>query len=168
MALDVFQETWCARCLNQDCTRSIAGKSRFEARINSWEERLFLNPLRMAPDDPRFPKIAAQRFMMINPGRTPEVSGWTDPLDPVQPEPQMVAEQPIPETHLPLLGTPRQLEPPARAQTALQNAPDQSGTVLLAPPSSIRLDPWAAPEPLAPGEVLISSGSTVKLRGSGV
>ena len=82
LPFDVFASSWCSRCLNLECTRSIAGKSKFEARVSNWEERLFLKPPVMPVDDPRFAKITAQRFITIDVGRVPEVnSSWVDPLD---------------------------------------------------------------------------------------
>src|SRR5574337_931171 len=89
--LEAFASDFCSRCLNEECTRSIAGKSRFEARVASWEERLFLNPPVMAPEDPRYSKLAAQKFITIDVGRTPEIrtsaSAWVDPNELSEPEP---------------------------------------------------------------------------------
>lgn len=180
LALEAFQADWCARCLNLECTRSIGGKSKFEARVSTWEERLFLNPPRMAPDDPRFEKIAAQKFITIDVGRTPNVSSaWVDPTDLVEPQaaaPAPIATQPVvaasSEARVPTVqkdtGTPTSASIPVRL--ALGNAPDQSGKTLPSPPSASisKRDPWAAPEPSDTNETIVTPGASVKLRGSGV
>lgn len=171
--LDVFQ-SWCARCLNLECTRSIGGKSKFEQRVTTWEERLFKSPPRMSSDDPRFERITAQRFVTIDVGRTPELrSAWVDPTDLKEPSP---SREPV-ALPVPPVVEPRIIEQPQAAlpkaiPTGLvqANAPDQSGKVLPRPPSSDipRPDPWAAPAPPEPNDLVIQPGATVKLRGSGV
>lgn len=175
-----FQSDWCSRCLNLECTRSLAGKTKFEARVSTWEERLFKNPPRMSPDDPRFEKIAAQKFITIDVGRTPSVSSaWVDPTDLVEPP----AAAPAPIATLPQVAT--SVEAPAPTvqkdtgspasaplpvRLALGNAPDQSGKTLPSPPSTSisKRDPWAAPSPSDTNETIVTPGASVKLRGSGV
>lgn len=177
--LDAFQRDWCARCLSLECTRSIAGKSRFEQRVSTWEDRLFLNPPRMEPDDPRFQQISAKRFITIDVGRTPEIrSAWTDPRDleePQNPTPPVATKtEPVASSETRTASIPNDLasnrSAPIPVQLALGNAPDQSGKTLPIPPSASipKRDPWAAPETNDPTEQIISPGATVKLRGSGV
>jgi hypothetical protein len=175
-----FQADWCARCLNLECNRSLGGKSKFEARVSTWEERLFKNPPRMSPDDPRFEKIAAQKFITIDVGRTPGVSSaWVDPTDLVEPAaqaPEPVATKPPVATSVEApaatvqkdTGTPASASPPIRL--ALGNAPDQSGKILPSHPSASisKRDPWASPLPSDTNETIVTPGASVKLRGSGV
>jgi hypothetical protein len=187
-ALDTFQEQWCARCFNLDCTRSIGGKSRFEVRVSNWEDRLFNNPSRMTPDDPRFPQITAQKFITIDVGRTPEIrSAWNDPRDLVEP----AALSPIPAPPAPLAmqapatkndvptspedrtASPQKNTASTRstataARLALGNAPDQSGKTLPSPPSASipKRDPWTTPLPSDTTEQIVSPGTTVQFRKS--
>lgn len=58
-----FQRIWCIRCVQQECHRSHQGKSRFEARVSTWEERLFTNVPRMPTSDPRYPDLANRAFV---------------------------------------------------------------------------------------------------------
>lgn len=178
--LDAFAADYCSRCLNLECTRSVGGKSKFEKRVTTWEDRLFKNPPKMSPDDPRFERISAQKFITIDTGRTPEIrSSWVDPSD---------LEEPTPRAHVPEVtepvrppssearepnpkkdsGSPRSTRVPSGL--ALGNAPDQSGKTLQAPPSASisRRDPWAVPAASDPADQIVSPGATVKLRGSGV
>jgi hypothetical protein len=60
---DEFRGIWCIRCVRKDCVRSHQGKSKFEARVSTWEERLFTNVPRMPESDPRYPKLADQDFV---------------------------------------------------------------------------------------------------------
>jgi hypothetical protein len=93
-----FTAAFCVRCLQPQCQRSAAGRSLFDIRTKSWEERLFRHPTIMLPDDPRYPKIAAQKFSDIGPQSKfmPEVgssepTSWMDPrdLDDVSPSPDL-------------------------------------------------------------------------------
>lgn len=98
--LEDFKLAFCDRCLNPECTRSVAGQSRFEQRVSTWYERLFKAPDRLNEADPRFTQIRAKRFIDVDPGPIPEVgrsSAWIDPRDLVaaapepQPEPEVEA-----------------------------------------------------------------------------
>jgi hypothetical protein len=121
----------------------------------------------MSPDDPRFTKFSAQRFITIDPGRTPEIrtSSWVDPRDLTEPATQGT----IPAVTTP---APEQAPEPAPvgqvSPTAmLMNAQSQNGRVL----SGVRADrpskgdPWAVP---APAENVVPVGTTIKFGGSGV
>lgn len=79
--LDDFQRQFCIRCLQPECTRSQVGKSKFEERVATWEDRLFLNPSRLDPSDPRYQGIAAKRFLAIAPSDPNRQSSWDDPRD---------------------------------------------------------------------------------------
>lgn len=183
LPLEAFQRDWCSRCLNQECTRSIAGKSRFEARVSTWEERLFQNPPRMAPEDPRFSRITAQRFLTIDTGRTPEISSsWVDPRDLEEPPAPVVLTAPAatpvpiegarPETPAPTLqnDSGSSASPETRVHLTMLNAPSQTGKVLQGAPQTAtsKRDPWAVPETPVTTDPIIPTGSRVKLRGSGV
>jgi hypothetical protein len=76
--LEDFRLAFCARCFQQDCTRSQFGTSKFEARVTTWEERLFKAP-QLQKTDPRFPLISAKRFLSLNSGPAPSIREWIDP-----------------------------------------------------------------------------------------
>lgn len=57
-----FGRIWCIRCTQQECTRSHQGKSKFEARVTTWEQRLFTDVPRMPETDPRYKPLATQPF----------------------------------------------------------------------------------------------------------
>ena len=175
MPFESFQTEWCARCLTLECTRSIAGKSKFDVRVSTWEETLFLNPPRMPIEDPRYPTISAQKFVTIDVGRTPEVQGWVDPRELEEPQ----ALPPLTDLTSQassdgLVVTPQNYtaSQPSRSTSSRQplvNTPDQSGKMLPVPPSvSIsKRDPWAAPAPPNPADQVVSPGATIKFGGSG-
>jgi hypothetical protein len=100
-----FAEAWCNQCLNPDCSRSTHGKTRFDQRTLTWEERLFTQVPRMSPQDPRYLQITRQAFHTIDVGPTPEVrtSAWHDPRDlGAEPAPtHFVAPAPPPQAVVP-------------------------------------------------------------------
>lgn len=181
MPHDAFKEAWCNRCLNQDCVRSAVGKSRFETRIQDWEEKLFKNPPVMAPNDPLYVNIVGKKFITIDPGRMPEIrSAWVDPEDLAEPSPAPetppapqaaleVAPPPVVEAREP---SPSKIKPSPQSTLALVgvNAPDQSGKILPAPSGAptTKADPWAAPEPPDPSDVVVQPGARIKMGRSGV
>lgn len=134
-----FAAIWCSRCLREDCTRSIKGKSRFEARVSSWQERLFTKVPALPETDPRFALIQAKHFQEA-PGRPYEVKGWDAPAPPPAAE--------LPQEPAPL---------PQAPADAFSRIPNQAGRTLS-----------TAPEGRAPGEVVIRPGGRVKVGGSGV
>jgi len=182
MPYDTFKEAWCARCVNPECVRSQTGHSKFEHRIADWEEKLFKNPPAMALDDPLYAAIAGKRFITIDPGRTPEIrSAWVDPKDLKEPEPQAPAalEPQLPdetEALEPMVQAPEpsppKPRPSPRSTLSLlgQNAPDQSGRVLLGPSGAptTKADPWAPPDPPNPADVVVQPGARIKMGRSGV
>lgn len=96
--LPEFTASFCDFCLQSECTRSQSGKSLFEKRVSSWEERLFKNPKELPKDDPRYREIAAQRFIdsaaaqgvhlpVLGRAQIPSQQSWVDPRDLEQPEP---------------------------------------------------------------------------------
>jgi hypothetical protein len=190
---DAFKEAWCARCVNPECVRSQTGHSKFENRIADWEEKLFKNPPVMALDDPLYVAIVGKKFITIDPGRTPEIrSPWIDPKDLKEPEPdpepqadvhvpepqavpvpqvpdEAVVLEPVVEAREP---SPPKPKPSPRSTLSLlgQNAPDQSGRVLLGPSGAptTKADPWAPPDPPDPADVVVQPGARIKMGRSGV
>jgi len=80
--LDEFQTGFCSRCVNPECSRSLYGQTRFDLRVNTWEDRLFSKVPQMDPSDPRFRTISGQKFLTLDTGRVPEIRGsWDDPRD---------------------------------------------------------------------------------------
>lgn len=184
-----FQETWCKRCVNPECTRSMFGQSRFDVRVNTWEDRLFKNPPRMDSSDPLYNLIAGKKFLTIETGRAPEIRGWVDPSEPVE-EPVRVEVPPVktvPTVVTPTVVTPTVVAAPEKAPSSVRQAtvepaptrpPDrgtesfpintqfQGGRMLngvrgqQAPPR----DPWAAP---TPAENIVPVGGRVKFKGGG-
>jgi hypothetical protein len=179
-SLEDFSMAFCNRCHQKECLRSQAGKSRFEQRVSTWEDRFFKNPPRMDPSDPRFEEFQARRFLEFNPdnfGPIPEIghrSAWVDPKDVVQepvvtePEPKAVDQAPPP---LPAPTVEPAPPAPAPAQAALVNTPFKQGTMLggrQAPkttPAPV-YDPWAGPAPSqSSGDKIVKPGAKVRLGG---
>jgi|SRR6478735_6965345 len=168
---------WCHRCINPECTRSQHGTTKFDDRVLHWEERLFLNPAKLEPSDPRYQEIASKRFLTVVPG-TPSAPGeWLDPrVD--RPEPKMVQVpvQLTPPAFAPQAALPQEVAPtptptpqipsnpsvvrntPARPQQMIGEAPQTM-------PSSVS-DPWAQKSvPASPGDQVVKPGVKIKLGG---
>jgi len=80
--LEDFRLQFCDHCLNRDCARSQAGKSKFEQRTVAWEDRLFNEVPQLDPEDPRVEAIQAKRFLEASPKGPHEAqSSWDDPRD---------------------------------------------------------------------------------------
>lgn len=191
--LDVFTRECCANCINPDCSRSLSGKLKFDQRVSTWHERLFSHVPRMDTHDPRYPKIAGQKFLMLDVNRTPEIStsAWMDPRDvekaaekqapPTVVEPPRVAlpvaaEEAAPAAQPPPATAPAQ---PAGPKTLpkhllLANTPVQSGKMIKAPPAAPASatpakDPWAGPTPAPKSDIpVVQPGARVKMGGGGV
>jgi hypothetical protein len=132
-----FVKAWCSRCLREDCTRAIKGKSRFEARTSTWQERLFTDVPRLAENDPRYPSIVAKMFQET-PGRPAEIRGWDAP-EPAAPE--TPPAPPIPTTPV----------------SQLVKSPNQSGKILGTAPAG-----WSPKEAvIRPGTRIRIGGSGV-------
>jgi hypothetical protein len=187
MPLDVLKSQWCDRCVNPECVRSAVGTSKFDIRVTDWERKLFTDPPRLPPDDPLYAAITAKRFITIDPGRTPEIrSDWVDPRDlkEAEPPPLVVAApkaepapapkvEPAPPTPEARPATPPKPSTSPRSPPGFllgANAPDQSGKILPGAPRepTTKVDPWAAPEPPQPGDVVVQPGARIKMGGSGV
>ena len=169
--LPSFEAGWCRRCIAPECTRSLYGQSRFDIRVNTWEDRLFKNPPKMATDDPRYNGLSAQRFITIDTGRTPEIrtSNWIDPSDaPVEVDAPTVPE--VAATPEPLVVAPAstlQRRGGVAPEVLSMNAKSQAGRTLPGVEGRVptKRDAWAVPEP---AENVVPVGATVKLGGSGV
>lgn len=196
-AVNSFQEVWCKRCVNPECTRSTFGQSLFDRRVNSWEDRLFRNPSRMSESDPRFKGIAGQKFLSLDLNAPVEVRGWSDPMasDTVVEKPTII-EKPTVVEKLAVVEKP--------AVVAASEVKQVETQILAAsePPKELRVDPVsvrsvAAPEILSmntlsqggrmlsgvispqpvprdpwaapePAENVVPVGGRVKFKGSGV
>lgn len=152
--LPEFEALFCVRCVQPECSRSKAG-GLFEARVSTWKDRLFDNPLRMPKDDPLYAAISAKRFIEIDTGRIPEIGGrseWVDPRGLEQPAPQVskpraARKAPAQPPNVPPVSE-RQEGAPRVLNTAFQQ-----GAVLGSPPTSPKApsaDPWAPPAPVGP------------------
>lgn len=173
--LQDFAEAFCSRCLQGDCTRSQSGKSRFEQRVSTWEERLFTNVVRMNQKDERFSRISAQNFVSLRTSSSGDASSWVDPRSlesskafsiPSQELLQPAIEAPVPES----APNPRSLESPVESPAlGLVNTPNRSGQMIggdTQKPSSLVSDPWQSikpTQPLRPGEVIVKPGAKIKL-----
>ena len=181
-----FARVWCARCIQAECVRALPFENRFDARVHTWQERLFEDVPRMDPSDPRFQGISAKRFVEI-PLRTPEVrSTWIEPDAPplavVDQKPPLAApvESPAPN---PVQGPAEPSSPPQRPAIvapgaakglALGNTRVEQGRMIPgAPPPAPVKDAWEAPvqgvAPVKSDEVVVTPGARVRLgRGTGV
>jgi len=188
-----FEASFCQRCVQPECTRSQHGKTKFEARVGAWEERLFLKVLKMDPKDERFPTISGQKFLSIgggsgrsggsgggSSGSPAGGSAWIDPKD-LEPTktisiPAPVVEEPPPPPTA-SVEAPKAMEPqpsgaapeaPLRTVSpqVLSNTPNRPKQMIGGAeqkPSSPVLDPWQPKQPLKPGEQLVKPGARVKL-----
>lgn len=178
-----FEAQFCFRCLQPECSRSQHGKSRFEARIGNWEQRLFTSIPRMPESDPRYITLHTKKFVDIDPGRIPEIgrapAAWIDPRDlDVAPEsPQSSGQpknrEPEPEAPAPLASVaPEAQEEPRPAPTAvpkLMNTPVQQGRMIGGSKPAPPRDPWEVKAPTeTTGIKVVKPGARIKIGGSGV
>jgi hypothetical protein len=173
-----FQATFCVRCVQPECSRSRAG-GLFETRVATWEERLFKDPPRMSKDDALYAILAAKRFVEVDTGRTPEVHGSAEWLDP-----RTLVERPEPESRPRIVRAPRastpseraeESNPPLRAQQPTEwraplNTPFAQGTMLAgAPPVPPKPDRWAVATPPPAEEssppTVVKAGAKIKFTG---
>jgi hypothetical protein len=186
--LEDFQLQFCARCLQPECTRSLHGKSQFEARVTEWEDRLFKHVPRMDEGDPRYAMISAQKFLDIDTSRPPEVGGsWVDPRDLEQPLPweyeisstKQVEAQTVADIEeqgsAPVEIREVHVRSPRMAPMNTPNRPGQmvGGKKVDKRPTVSVSDPWKAPKPAKPTEGptgrVVPPGAKIRLDdGSGV
>jgi hypothetical protein len=176
MPLVDFQANWCAFCIQPKCSRSMAGKSLFDKRVATWEQRLFTNVPRMDPSDERYNQISAQHFMAV-PGieeRTPEVgAGWIDPMHEGEETGPETDRDPIPEMSLETDPT-EPAPPPVPSSipvgpSQFQPSMNQGRMLVGAPAKPAQSDPWEPKKPVAPtNDVVIPTGARVRLGKPGV
>lgn len=170
--LTEFQQTFCVRCVQPECSRSQAG-GIFQTRVVTWQDRLFENPPRMRKDDPLYAAISAKRFMEIDGGAVPEFGAkqeWVDPRAVEEPKPtpkprKAKAPPAKPEARV----EPSKVERPTLQRQAGLNTPFQQGAMLEGPAAALPkkpADPWAAPVTSTPARStpanLVKPGARIK------
>lgn len=178
--VDMFTEQCCSRCVNPDCVRSQYGKSSFDVRTQTWEERLFTQVAKLDQADPRFEKIVNQKFIAYQePIIVAANADWTKakpvaelikeaPAVILQPPPEPVQEPSAPdnpETIEPVQEAPIQEKrnlprlPPEAVQF---NTPAPQGGVMLptAPMPTPKSD-WTVPEKTE-GVRIVKPGAKIK------
>lgn len=173
LPLAEFQETFCQRCSQPECTRSLYGTSLFDRRVSTWHERLFSAVPRMDSSDPRFSEIATKKFILVDPSPPYEVASWVEPSQEgvkvevtgpgTSKEPsEEVQEDQVPQVH------PTQ-EPPRVLGLGGLNTPNHGGKFIgggppaAPPPPPPPRDPWAAPT--APKGEVVKKGAIIRLGG---
>lgn len=184
LPLEDFGSAYCERCFQPECSRSTHGKTKFDQRVATWEDRLFLKVPRMDRSDPRFEEISSKEFHPVQEALV--VHGWGDPEEPTpkeeilpDPPPEVsVTEEPAPEPavqspYFQPTGAPSSIS----RETLLLNTSVESEQYLPGAPRSNtkpdtpkkRVDSWGALEQSTPSEVVVAAGATVKFgSGSGV
>lgn len=183
--LEDFKGQFCNRCLNTECVRSIVGKSGFDQRVATWQQRLFTEVPQLGPEDPRFVQISAKKFLGVEAGPIPEIgatpvkSAWIDPrnLDEASERVQKVeASPPVLETvQEPVVAEAPKAEsvvsrPEPKTTTPLipMNTPHRPKQMLANAPSSALktpspVDPWATPtNPETAGVKVIQPGARIR------
>lgn len=174
LPLAEFHETFCQRCSQPECTRSLYGTSLFDRRVNTWHERLFSTVPRMDSSDPRYSAIATKKFILIDPSPPYEVSSWVEPsqevvkVDGTDPGTSKEPSEEFQEVQVPqVLSTPPTptQEPPRVLGLGGVNTPNHGGKFIgggppVAPPTR---DPWAAPT--APKGDVVKKGAIIRLGG---
>jgi hypothetical protein len=161
-----LKASFCDFCTQPECTRSLYGKSKFEQRVSTWQERLFTQVPRMDARDPRFTDITSKGFVIINPeSPTKSASDWVDPRDvktstvsvPEKIEPVEAVEEapPAPREEASPRSIPREV--------ILMNTPAQRGIILPGGTQKTQRarDAWDAPQPIKSGEEVVKSGATI-------
>lgn len=183
LPFDTFGAAYCARCLQPECTRSTHGSTKFDQRVATWQDRLFLNVPRMDQDDPRFEDISRKEFTPIQESLV--VRGWGGESSP-EPQKEFVPEllnEPVIE-EVPTNDEPPQVyfqptntAPSISRDTLLMNTPVSNEQYLPGAPRPSdalgrpkkTIDSWGAPEQSTPSEVIVKAGATVRFgSGSGV
>ncbi len=177
-----FALQFCNRCYQKECSRSQFGKSRLEVRNATWEDRLFLKPLKLDENDPLFRSIRAKKFLEAN--NVPEIGRGTWDAPPSEQEshfePQGAtipeeSEEPAPDTDRNPMAQEEAAQPekspPAPEPlvsvpvTSAMNTQFQNGKMLsgkTAPSKTliVAADPWAAPDPVGK---IVKAGAKIRL-----
>lgn len=177
--LEDFRLAFCIRCLQAECVRSQHGLSKFDARVSTWEERLFHAPA-LPKTDPRYSLISAKKFLALPVGPTPVIREWIDPatLDTPSPGTQIPVNSvlPLPPQKVEPAVTPEVVEkmsepplpeppPPAHRQNLLVNTPYMGPKTLGNPKETnepVR-DTWDAPLPPKTTESMVRPGARIKI-----
>ena len=104
--LDEFNRVFCRLCARRECARSGLNNSVFDRRVEGWQDKLFTNPPRADPDDPKYANIRAKKFLPIA-SPSVEVKSFTN-VPVITPE----HERPPPEVP----PEPARVEPPEPAR----------------------------------------------------
>jgi hypothetical protein len=173
-----FQATFCVRCVQPECSRSKAG-GLFESRVATWQERLFVNPPRMAKDDPLYAVISAKKFRDIDVGgaapsigRATPSSSWVDPLaseEPTTPpKPRSAPRRPAPVVESEPEKSVESVPTPQSKPSLPVNTPFSQGTMIGGAAPSKPVDPWALDTSQVPppsGGTVIRPGAKIRFRG---
>lgn len=184
LPFDDFHSAYCIRCFQPECTRSAHGSTRFDQRVSTWQDRLFLKVPRMDQSDPRFESISSKEFAPVQESLI--VRGWgaesspePPPVDiiPESPQEAIIEEVPTDDEPATVYFQPDNADTSISQDTLLMNtnvgreqylpgAPVPSGP---ASSSKKNVDSWGAPEQSTPSEVVVKAGATVQFgSGSGV
>jgi len=181
LPLTEFGSAYCVRCFQPECSRSTHGVTKFDQRVATWKERLFLEVPRMDSSDPLYKSISSKDFQPVQESLV--VLGWgeTDKapeprLDLTPEPPQEVAVSEVVEgagTYFQPASTPASisretllLNTSVESEQYLPGAPKPSG---LPNSTKKRIDSWGASEQSTPSEVVVTAGATVQFgSGSGV
>jgi hypothetical protein len=148
--IDEFQKQYCIRCIQQECTRSIASKSSFNRRVENWEKDLFQSPPRASETDPSFETIRNKVFAQSGSSPSPKVQVFVSGFEPVK---NLHVDEPV----KPTLETNE--EPKETAVVQVPLPPAQSSVVCQAPVTGIMIQrPTEVKETAA--ETVSESGST--------
>lgn len=179
--LQEFEQTFCIRCIQPECARSLYGKQRFDKRVATWHERLFSQVPQMDVQDPRFQLIHQQGFLDIDVGPTPEVRSnpdWSTPnQEPVPQATSTLAETPTEEEGVssPVVEEAKEVSKvpltlPKHLLT--MNTPNKEGYRLNQPDTKgpePKADCWEAPTSETVSKTtVVRPGAKVRLGGSGV
>lgn len=181
LPLTEFGEAYCVRCSQPECSRSRHGVSKFDQRVATWKERLFLEVPRMGQEDPRFESISSKDFQPVQESLV--VQGWgetesdPEPRRDILPEPpQEILVSEGQDTKTPYF-QPTSAPSSISRETLLLNTKVESEQYLPGAPRPSgpsdspkkRIDSWGAPEQSTPSEVVVTAGATVQFgSGSGV
>lgn len=166
ISVDQFKAQVCSTCCAPDCDLSRLSSSSFQDRVTNWKERLFLNPVRLDPKDPRFPVFNSKSFLEVpivgrGSAKQVAVSDWLDPLQKTEvkeatpprklsPEAPVVSDPPkkVPSVSSDAGASQEQLQLPS-------NTPFQQGSTLPGAPEKTpepppEADVWGGPLPPPP------------------
>lgn len=113
-----FNNEFCKYCSNKECSRAGILTSLFHTRVNSWQQRFFIDPPRATDQDPKFESIRAKWFK-------PEIINSNIPV-----QESLTTEEPKDSNNIgtsmepTIEGGERQASAPDNASSTLQNTPE--------------------------------------------